>query len=160
MEIKIRPAKLNDVPVLDSFQNKIGVHERPLDPAIKRRGKIRYHSLNTIKRLINSKNSIVLIAEVDGKPAGCGFGEIQKTKGNWSRYKNKGYIGMMFVEKRYRIKGIGGMIIDKLLRWFKKNKIKDIRLQVYENNVGSVEFYKKHGFKNYILEMTCREHRF
>lgn len=156
MGIKIRQAKLRDISILDSFQGKIIDHERPLDPAIKRRGKIRYYSLNYIKRLIKSKSSIFLIAEINGKPIGCGFGEIKKVNEDWYKYKCKGCIGMMFVEKEYREKGIGGMVLEKLLAWFSKKKIEDVRIRVYHNNFKAVEFYKKHRFKDYILEMACR----
>lgn len=153
MSIQIRQAQGKDIDVLNSFQNKLGAHERPLDSTIKRKGRVIYYN---IKKLINSKNSLVLIGEINGKPVGCAFGEIQRIKGDWSKYKYKGYIGMMFVEKIYRGKGVGRMIINKLLGWFKKNKIKDVRLQVYKNNVGSVAFYKKCGFKDYILELVYK----
>jgi len=156
MSIKIRQAELRDISVLDSFQGKIIDNERPLDPAIKRKGNIRYYSLGYIKRLIKSKNSIFLIVETNKKPIGCGFGEIQKVNEDWYKYKYKGYIGMMFVEKKYRKKGIGGMVLDKLLAWFNKKKIRDVRIRVYHNNFRAVEFYKKHKFKDYILEMAYR----
>jgi len=156
MKIKIRQAKLKNIKIIDSFQNKIGIHERPLDLTIKRKGRIRYYTLENIKRLIKSKNALILIAEINGRAIGCCFGEIQKTKANWSRYGKKGYIGMIFVEDKFRRRKIGSLLIKELIKWFDKNKVKDIRLQVYENNIHTVEFYKKQGFKKYILEMVYR----
>lgn len=156
MDIKIRRAKLSDVSLIDKFQNEIGVHERDLDSNIKKNGKVRYQTLNDIKKLITSKNAIIVIAEFNNKPIGCGFGNIQKNSADWSRFKYKGYIGMMFVEKQYRSQGIGGIMLGYILDWFKKRKIKDIRLQVYQNNDIAVNAYKKAGFKNYIAEMTYR----
>lgn len=153
MGLKIREARLSDVGVLDSFQHEIGVHERKLDNNIKRKGRIRYYTLKNIKRLIKSNKAVVLVAEAEGKPIGCGLGEIRKNQADWSRYRYKGYIGMMFVGKKYRGKGIGKKILVKILEWLRRNKLKDIRLTVYQNNVGAVRLYRKCGFKDSLLEM-------
>ena len=90
MDINIRPANKLDINTIDSFQNGIGIHERSLDPYIKKRGKIRYYTLEDIKRLITSKNSKILIVEYDGNPIGCGFGEIKKNHASWSKFRHKG----------------------------------------------------------------------
>jgi len=156
MDIVIRTAKLTDINNLDSFQHGIGIHERPLDSTIKKSGRIRYSSLNDLKKKIKSKQAIVLIAEVKGKPVGCGLAEIKKSRGDWSKYKHMGLIGMMFVKKDFRGKDVGKKIIKDLLKWLKKNKIKDIRLTVYHNNTGAINLYKKCGFRDYILEMVHR----
>jgi len=152
VKIKIRPAKISEVSIIDSFQHGIGVHERSLDSNIKRRGRIRYFTQADIKKLILSKKSVILIAESD-EPLGCGSAKIRKNRASWSRYKYQGSIEMMFVKKEYRKKGVGRKIIKELLNWFKKQKVKDIRLQVYYNNVSAVRFYRKSGFKDYIFEM-------
>jgi ribosomal protein S18 acetylase RimI-like enzyme len=156
MDFKLRNANSSDIKTLDYFQNNIGIHERPLDSNIKRKGKIRYYALKDIKKIISSKNSKILIAEINGKPVGCGFGEIKKNHANWSKFKYKGYIGMMFVEKEYRSKGIGTKILNTLLDWFEKRKVSDIRLQVYSNNDIAVHTYRKSGFKDYLIEMSYR----
>jgi ribosomal protein S18 acetylase RimI-like enzyme len=153
MKIKIRKAELSDVKIIDTFQNGIGEHERILDYNIKSEGRIRYYTLEDIERLIKSEDSVIFIAELNSKPVGCGFGNVQKNYADWSRYKYKGNIGMMFVEKEFRSQGVGGIILEKLLNWFKEKEIKDIRLQVYKNNDIAVNAYRKAGFKDYILEM-------
>lgn len=156
MEIKIREAKLLDIEIIDIFQNGIGDHERSLDSNIKKKGKIRYYTLKDIEKMIFDDNSVIFIAEVNDKPIGCGFGSIQKNHADWSRHEFKGNIGMMFVKEKYRSQGVGKLILEKLLKWFKKRKIKDIRLQVYQNNDIAVNAYKKSGFREYISEMVYR----
>jgi GNAT superfamily N-acetyltransferase len=148
MEIEIRQAKLSDLDILKKFQGKLVDFERPLDPTIKN-GDVGYYNL---ENKLKSSNVLFLIAEAGGKPAGCGFGEIMKSV-KWSKHKYKGFIGMMFVEKEFRGKGIGGMIIERIVEWFRKEKINDVRLQVYEKNASAVKAYMKSGFKSHILEM-------
>lgn len=156
MEIKFRKAKLSDVGILNEFQNGIGIHERPLDVNIKRKGKIQYYANEDIVNSLKSKNSLVLIAELNKKPIGCGFAEIRKNHGSWSKFSHKGYIGLMFVREDYRGKGVGSLILKELLKWLRKMKIKDIRLQVYQNNAIAKNTYLKAGFKDYIIEMIYR----
>lgn len=143
METIIRPAKNTDLEIIDDFQNGIGILERSLDSNIKKSGRIRYYTLEEIKELITSENAIINIAEINGKPIGCGFGKIQKNHADWSKLEYKWYIGMMFVQEQYRNQWMWGIILKSILDWFKKRWIEDIRLQVYRNNDIAINSYKK-----------------
>ena len=148
MGIKIRKASHSDIETLKAFQRKLVEFERPFDPTIKK-GDVEYYN---IKNKLNSDKVRFLIAEADGKPVGCGLGEIMKNV-KWSVHKYKGYIGLMFVEEDFRGKGISKMIIEDIIKWFKENKIKDARLLVYAENKGAVRAYEKAGFKHLMDEM-------
>ena len=156
MGFTCRHAKLSDIEILNKFQQGIGIHERNLDKNIKRTGKIVYYTLSDLKKAIKSKNSYVLILEKNKVPIGCGIASIVRIHGDWSKYKKKGYIGMMFVQKQYRGQGKGSKILNHLLKWLKQKNIKDIRLHVYCNNDIAVNAYKKKGFKEYLSEMIYR----
>ncbi len=156
MDIKFRTAKLSDIELLNKFQHGIGIHERKLDSNIKKQGRIIYYTKLDLQKAIKSRNSLVLIVEINNKPVGCGLASISKMHGDWSKFDKKGYIGLMYVMKEYRGKGLGSKILNYLLNWLKKKKIKDIRLQVYCNNDIAVNAYKKGGFKEYISEMIYR----
>ncbi len=152
----IRKARLSDVKTLDSFQHGIGVHERPLDSNIKRSGKIRYYTLKEFRDMIGSKKSLILIFEEDGEAIGCCAGKIVKQHADWSKHVYQGTIGLMYVKKGFRGKGAGKAMLSHLITWFKSNKIKDIRLQVYHNNHSAIGLYKKLGFKDHIHEMIFK----
>lgn len=149
MEIKIRPAKRSDIKAIDELQNKLAIYERPFTPTIKKEGKIKYYDT---EKLISSDKILLLVAEKNGEVVGCCFGEIRK-KEEWAANKFHGYIQMLFVEEKYRTKGIGRLLIDKIMKWLKEKNIKDIRLRVYDKNTKAIDFYKSLGFKHHILEM-------
>lgn len=153
MKVKIRSAKSSDIKALDEFQNKLAVYERPFTPTIKREGTIRYYD---IEKLISSDKSLLLVAEDDSNLIGCCFGEIRNNE-DWSANEFHGYIGLMFTEEKYRSKGVGKLLIDKVLEWLKDKGIKDIRLKVYDKNTKAIDFYKSLGFKNHIVEMIYEE---
>jgi len=149
MNIKIRPANLKDIKSLNFLQHQLVIYERPLTSTIKGSGKIRYYD---IKKLIASTRVLLLVAEDRCKIVGCCFGEIRKNE-TWSTFKHSGYIGMMFVDEKYRGKGLGKLLMNGVIKWLAKNKIKDIRLKVYNKNVEAIKCYQNCGFKDHILEM-------
>ena len=148
MDIKIRKAGHSDLETLKKFQAELVKFERPFDHTIKK-GNVEYYN---IPNKINSDKVRFLIAEYNKKPVGCGIGQIMKNV-KWSKYKYKGYLGLMFVDEEFRGKGISKMIMKDIIKWFSKNKIKDIMLQVYAENTAAVKAYEKAGFKTQILEM-------
>lgn len=156
MDVTIRKATLKDIEILDSLQNKLGQHEKKFHPMIKKKGKIRYHTLKDFRELIKSKNALVLIAEINGKVIGSGFCRILKNTADWSIYDKRAIIRQVFVEEKYRRKGIGGKIIEKLVEWLHKRKIYDIRVMVLSENSNAVNAYLKYGFKGYIYEMNYK----
>lgn len=52
-------------------------------------------------------------------------------------------IDYIIVDKNYRKKGIGSL----LLKQVEKNKLNNITLEVRESNIYAINFYKKNGFE-------------
>ncbi|MEG0134723.1 MAG: N-acetyltransferase [Cetobacterium sp.] len=55
---------------------------------------------------------------------------------------NKEFIGALFIDNHYQGKGAGTKLLE-----FVKNIYGKLTLAVYKDNIRSVEFYKKLGFK-------------
>jgi ribosomal-protein-alanine N-acetyltransferase len=65
-----------------------------------------------------------------------------------SSLKNiKGHIISLAVHPKFRRKGIGSALLKEILTLMKKEGISIVELEVNENNVSGINFYKKHGFK-------------
>lgn len=151
--IKLRKATLKDVKIIDNFQYKVIEFERQFDPLISKSKDARFYPIKEVKKMLRSKNNLFLLAEIDNKPVGMGFIEIKKKDSNWCIHNKLAHIGLMFVEKEYRRKGIGQQIIQELIKWANKNKIKYIKLAVYTQNQNAIEAYKKVGFKESLKRM-------
>lgn len=65
----------------------------------------------------------------------------------WLKYENQGHIISIAVDKNYRRSGAGTQLLVKAISILSLLKIDTIYLEVNENNVGAVEFYKKFNFK-------------
>ncbi len=149
MQIITRKATLKDLEQLKKFQQGLVKFERPFDPTLKK-GEIEYYDL---QKLLGSAEAYVVVAEIEKKVIGCGFGEIRNDDLSYTNISKFGYVGLMYVEEKYRGEGAGRMIIESVINWFKEKKISEVRLKVYANNKNAIEAYRKNGFQDFVLEM-------
>ena len=144
----IRPATIEDLPVLLDFEQKIIATEQPMDPTL-RTGKISYYDIGSYIRAYHTE---VVVAEVEGEVVGSGYGQIRDRK-DFFKQKQLGYIGFMYVKEGFRGMGISQKILQSLCDWFKTKSIEEIRLTVYEKNPRAIKAYEKAGFEKHLIEM-------
>lgn len=83
------------------------------------------------------------ILEADGKPAGY---SVVSMKFETEVGGLAAWIEELFVEEEYRSKGIGKMFFSFIEKEF-SGKIRRIRLEVGEDNLGAVKLYQSLGFE-------------
>lgn len=146
--IIIREANSNDLSVLLQFEQGIIKAERPFDVTLAA-DPISYYD---IKKLLSDSSSKVVVAVIDDKIVGSGFGIILKAK-DYLAHKKYVNLHFMFTEPEYRGRGINTLIINDLKEWAFAQEIFEIRLTVYEDNSSAMKAYEKVGFKKHIIEM-------
>lgn len=144
----IRKATIEDLPILLQFQQGIVEAERPIDPTLKD-GELHYHD---IPRIISSPDAELVVALIDGRIVGCGYGQI-RTAEAYLRHTHYCYVGMIFVLPAYRGIGVNQTIIDALKDWSRARGIFEMRLEVYDNNTRAKRAYEKIGFLPHMLVM-------
>ncbi|MFT7619688.1 MAG: GNAT superfamily N-acetyltransferase [Planctomycetota bacterium] len=143
-----RSATLDDLPILLEFEQGIVAAERPFDPTLKP-DPISYYDLEV---LIRSEDAQVVVAVVNDELVGSGYLKIMQSK-PYLTHEFHGYIGFMFVRPEHRGKGIGQGLIEKLIGWARVRGLKEVRLDVYDENEVAVRSYKKAGFSKNLVEM-------
>ncbi len=111
--------------------------------------------LEYIKALYLMENSLVLVAESDGKILGyiiCKIGEKPPV------YKDIyfGEIDNLAVAVEYQRRGIGQKLFMKAQEWFKTKGITRIELMITVGNEKSNNFWQKMGFETF---MNLMEHK-
>ncbi len=99
----------------------------------------------------------ILVAKDRGEIVGFVAGDS-----NWfskRAQKNVGAIHEIVVHPDYRRKGVGRMLMEKVLEYFKDKGLETAELWVGDENLPAMEFYKGFGFKedgryNYWVRMT------
>jgi len=80
---------------------------------------------------------------VDGEVVGYGILR------NYLPYVNFKHTGKLtyFIKPEYTHKGFGTILLDKLIEEAKRNNIKNIYIHASSENPQSINFHRKHGFK-------------
>ncbi|SDG19237.1 GNAT family N-acetyltransferase [Chitinophaga filiformis] len=148
--IVTRKATLNDLPVLNDFLRQLVNAERPFDVTIKD-DTVLYYDPRTF---IESDNAELLVLDKDGTPVGCGYADIRQAK-SYLKHEEYAYLGFMYVMPEYRGMGLNQQLIAALKQWTLSKGIREVRLDVYEENISAVKAYEKAGFKKLLSTMRC-----
>lgn len=147
-EVIIRTATISDLEELYRFEQGVIAAERPFDPTLKT-DPIYYYNLPD---MINAAHIEIVVAAIDNKIVGSGYARIEVAKPflNYARYC---YLGFMYVLPEYRGKGINKKIIGVLKNWAIGQNIRELRLDVYVDNISAIKAYEKFGFSKLLVEM-------
>lgn len=85
-------------------------------------------------------NNLAIYAVVKENDKVVGYG------GMW-HVVNEGHITNIAVHKDYRRKGIGNIIVNKLIEIAEEKEMIGLTLEVRKSNLPALELYKKNGFK-------------
>lgn len=144
----IRKANFDDLEQLYAFEQELISTERPFDPTLKP-GLIHYYDL---RAMINAPEVLLLVAELDNRIIGSGYGRLEKAK-TYLKHPHHAYLGFMYVIPAYRGKGINQQIITALRSWAQAKNITELRLDVYFENLAAIKAYEKVGFTKHMIEM-------
>ena len=151
-EYVTRSASLTDLESLLEFEQGIIAAERPYDPTLKK-GQISYYDLG---ELIVSNRAEVVVVEHDGKIIASGYATIKKAR-NYLDHEEYSYLGFMYTHPNFRGRGLNKSVVDALQKWSKAKGLTEIRLTVYDDNVGAIKAYEKVGFKKHMIEMRLEK---
>ncbi|KZX57052.1 acetyltransferase [Halioglobus sp. HI00S01] len=146
--MKFREATLDDVSALRQLEQGVVEAERPFNDSIKPEGVIYYD----LEGLIDSDNVCLLLAELDGEIAACGYVRIDESRPVFTHTRH-GYLGFMYVSPAQRGQGLNGEIMERLIAWSGERSVTDFYLDVYSENAGAIRAYEKLGFVTHKVEM-------
>jgi ribosomal protein S18 acetylase RimI-like enzyme len=108
------------------------------------------YTQRTLQKVAENKG-IIYVAEVDGKLVGVVVGIIpeQSREDQLSHIPSKcGEVLELIVERRYRDKGVGTMLMNKLEGYFKKNNCNLSGVVVFVPNENAHRLYSKLGYED------------
>lgn len=146
MDLIIRPALEADAAELRDYAARLfsedlpGIFRRPT-PTLD-------EELEFICARINPPNSTALVALVDGRIVGL----LDVLGEALAETSHVGTLGIS-VDRQWRGRGIGGALLDAMVRWAQKHGVARIQAAVWENNPRALALYERHGF---VREGVCR----
>ncbi len=158
--IKIRKARLNDVETISTLwpefvknQNENVEKHCPQHLGgfcLKKNSDEMFRDL--VRKMIHSKNGLVLLSEIDEKPVGFSTSIIKKNFPIFQLEKF-GLIGDIFVREEFRGLGISSKLKDETFKWLRRQGIEKVSLNVLPNNSQAIKVYEKWGFSTILSEM-------
>ena len=136
MNLNIRDIEIEDYKEISKIRKMPGVMENILS------NKDEEDELIKEKIINRGNNQYWYVAEEDGKVLGLG---ILMNHGNL-RKKHVGVITLM-VNSDYQNKGVGSLLMDKLINLSESINIIRLELCVFRDNYKAINLYKKFGFK-------------
>ncbi|MGC8998804.1 MAG: GNAT family N-acetyltransferase [Candidatus Bathyarchaeia archaeon] len=157
VNVKIRHANEKDLEEIVRLSKKLGRDESAMDSMISPLPS-EFQSPRWILKNIKGENTVVFVAEVEGKIVGYSLGWVSQP---WAYKGKRGYICDCFVEKPYRRRGIGKALVKAMLEWFIDKGVECVEADVYSNNVPSLKLFKKLGFEEIFkrLRLTVDKHK-
>jgi ribosomal protein S18 acetylase RimI-like enzyme len=133
MNVIIRPATMSDLDSMVILLGQLFSIEEDFTADVLKQKK-------GLELLLQNQNySKVLVAESDGQVVGMLTAQICISTAEGAK---AGTLEDMIIDKNYRRKGIGRMLIQKMEDWAFQNNIKRLQLLCDKNNIPALEYYK------------------
>ncbi|MBL7054471.1 GNAT family N-acetyltransferase [Candidatus Woesearchaeota archaeon] len=151
--MKIRKAILDDFEALKKFKILSKKEELKYSQTLKPLKDTKAKYLSYLKTDLSYKSRAMFIAVEDNKIIGMIMGKGYSTA-SISKFKRKGYISNLYIDKNYRKKGVGVKLLKHTLRWLKKNGVPHVTTEIHIKNLPAQNLMHKAGFKDYTIKMT------
>ena len=152
----LRNARLNDRKSLNElFQEELRFH-RDLMPDVFKMPEVVVEE-SWLESVLNDNITFLVVAEDSKKIVGAILYKIVDQIGDTILKKRRyGYIEEMIVQESCRRKGIGEALLNHAVENLKARQIKEIEINVWENNDIGIRFYEKHGFQTIRRRMKMK----
>ncbi|MBA7641585.1 hypothetical protein ES703_49270 [subsurface metagenome] len=142
LRAKIREAKVEDLESVRALYNRSWMTSNTPLSSI---------TLNSLKTIFEYPETIILIARVYGSDAAFVILDYEGPKNEY------GIIVGLGVMPRFQRKGLGTVIGMAAWNYFKKKGVKELRCEVYKDNIVSYNFIKSIGFEEFARKVYKSE---
>ena len=153
IKYKIRKATKKDIPIIVKMAGLLADYHNEIEKKYWNRGEITKDFFQKhLTEVIGKNNFLFLIVEHQQKEIGFFSADISPTR-PYSKFKKMGHIANAYLQKKYRGQKIAKAALQKILNWFKKNKIKLVELTVDSRNSDTIKAWEALGFKEFMKKM-------
>lgn len=142
-QLTIRPACVEDVPAIAVLCEQLGYPVSQRD--VRRR---------LTDEAMQSSDHVIYVVEA---PDGCVVGWVHTYVCRLVVRNRYAEIGGLVVEKDYRGRGIGRLLMDRVEHWARERECSEVRLRSNVIREGAHRFYEEIGYANVKASYTFRK---
>ena len=105
------------------------------------------NTISIASEYIQKDDAIALIAEIEGKPAGCLLGRIETTSFPASGLGKVGHISICWVSQKFRNHNMGSQLVREAENWFSANSVKTVELSYMAKNALAEKVWGRLGYE-------------
>jgi ribosomal protein S18 acetylase RimI-like enzyme len=125
--VKLRPGRRSDLDALLGFERRFFESDHQM-------------SRRSLRHFIASSKSVLIVAEIGGKVAGCALV-------NYRRNSRFGRLYTLAVDSRFRRRGLARRLLARAETNSIRRGCKGIRLEVREDDAGTIALYETSGYR-------------
>lgn len=152
MTVHIRRATARDIKEILPVWGELAVYHADLDPAFTPSADWPHEYGAYLRTLIGRDDALAVIARDDTELVGYAVGRITHLP-PFFEHRHRGYIHDVYVRAPHRLRGIGRRLIGEIFAWFNRQGVTVVELTVAANNEDAESFWRKLGFRTYMLQM-------
>lgn len=137
----VREAEVKDISELVDMSVQLLTYELFYDENLRKPSENELYDF--WNRTVNNKRCVVLVAEKKNL-VGYVYGWFMRDY--FIFRKPRAYISDLFVKPEFRRRGIGTLLVNELLKYFRENGVKFVYVDVYSRNDSALRFWEKNGF--------------
>lgn len=153
--VAIRPASRKDLEVIGDLWIELMTFHAGLDPRFGIPDNGRQHYIKHVTPMLRDDMCRVLVAEVAGAVVGYLLAYIAENPPIFLTHRY-GFIADLCVTSFCRRRGVGKLLVDAALRWFRLNDLSSIQLNVAHLNPVSQAFWRRIGCVDYLDHMWLK----
>jgi ribosomal protein S18 acetylase RimI-like enzyme len=154
--LTIRTALPEDYAAIESLFRQLDALHLDIVPAVFRPFAGPSRTVECVRRIIESDDSDLIVAECDGRVVGL----LHITKSMppqvpMFRAEPFAAIDAIIVDESSRRRGIGAALLKEAGRWANRRKLTAVQLMVWEGNTAALAFYRKAGFHTMMARLEA-----
>ena len=150
--VAIRPATLADLDAIVTLWMAMMRDHEAFDPRIRLADKADNAYRQYARYYIARGDAAVFVAECQHEVVGFSLAYCTRNLPMFRPVKY-GYLSDLVVCAPWRGRGIGSTLFEATKRWFRKQGVAHVQLQVYSRNASALAFWGKLGFSDFVQGM-------
>ncbi len=152
--VNVRQATQDDMDIMNRLMQELHMIHATAVPLVHKVPAPPLESAAYIGELLSNPEDIVLVAEIDGEPAGLVHVRI-RTAPDYPNVLPRTYAHMMeiVVLRQYRHRGIGQDLLVHAEKWSAARGATKMQIGVWEFNAEAIEFYERFGYETFSRRM-------